>query len=544
MTKQSLQMTVTKALINNMDKVTLSLQTISLLINSGESKKALERLIEFERENSDDKNLIFYKPGFLVDIGNDLRDEKIIREGIDLGEMTLSKTKNNKTQAYLRYCLANGHTCLYQLTERMGGVVDRTIPQSENLLQTKYHLLLATDIEIDDPSLKVQLLVNLGNSLDTFGRGIEAIHAYNEALRLSKNFPMAVANRAKALRTFADISDKYRASIYVTAYQDIKSVLDDPKLVQVGGLEAKKAFERELTYIESRFQDKSLLKRNIKHPRYETKGLTKFEKYYLDFCSQEGLFLNFHIHDDHCEAAIEDPVFIRLITKLDDNDTFYYFAKQLNQIKEDYAVARLNLVQSQYKQKAFDNISKRTSYVYALDYSQFNLYTGLLKSAFKDAFNILDKIAVFINDYYKLGFNENDIYFDSLRRTGGTASIWEDKGVIRKEVLNSENQSLYALYDVYRDFKQNRYRRIQDIRNALTHRRLIVFDSLITSVNDNTDKLNIDSDTLLQETVGLTRLTKAAIIYLINFVNTEEEKKKKANGKLILDMPVDTSQFL
>src|SRR3990167_5635895 len=418
--------------------------------------------------------------------------------------MTLSKTKNNKTQAYLRYCLANGHTCLYQLTERMGGAVDRTIPQSENLLQAKYHLLLATDIEIDDPSLKVQLLVNLGNSLDTFGRGIEAIHAYNEALRLSKNFPMAVANRAKALRTFADISDKYRASIYVTAYQDIKSVLDDPKLVQVGGLEAKKAFERELTYIESRFQDKSLLKRNIKHPRYETKG----------------------------------------ITKLDDNDTFYYFAKQLNQIKEDYAVARLNLVQSQYKQKAFDNISKRTSYVYALDYSQFNLYTGLLKSAFKDAFNILDKIAVFINDYYKLGFNENDIYFDSLRRTGGTASIWEEKGVIRKEILNSENQSLYALYDVYHDFKQNRYRRIQDIRNALTHRRLIVFDSLITSVNDNTDKLNIDSDTLLQETVGLTRLTKAAIIYLINFVNTEEEKKKKANGKLILDMPVDTSQFL
>lgn len=80
-----------------MDKTTLSFQTISMLINSGESKKALERLAEFEEENSEDKRLIFYKPGFLVDIGNDLRDEKIIREGIGLGEMTLSKTKNNKT---------------------------------------------------------------------------------------------------------------------------------------------------------------------------------------------------------------------------------------------------------------------------------------------------------------------------------------------------------------------------------------------------------------------------------------------------------------
>lgn len=386
-----------------MDKKTLSLQTISLLINSGESKKALERLTEFEKENPNDKSLIFYKPGFLIDIGSDLRDGKIIKDGIDIGESTLTETKNDKTKAYLNYCLANGYTNLYELTERMGGIVDRTIPQSENLLRAKQHLLQATCIESDEPNLKTQLLVNLGNCLDTFGRGIEAIHAYNEALHLSKDFPMAVANGAKALRAFAEISDKYRASIYVTAYQDIKSVLDDPKLVRVGGIEAKKAFERELVYIESRFQDKSLLKRKIKHPRYKTKGLTKFEKYYLEFCSQERLFLNFHIHDDFCEAAIEDPVFIRLITKVDDNDTFYNFAKHLNQIKEDYAVARLNLVQSQYKQKAFDNISKRTSYVYALDYSQFNLYIGLLKSAFKDAFNILDKIAVFINDYYSLG---------------------------------------------------------------------------------------------------------------------------------------------
>ncbi|MBU1033164.1 hypothetical protein KJ937_04530 [Patescibacteria group bacterium] len=520
-----------------MDKITLSFQTISMLINSGESKKALERLAEFEKENSDDKRLIFYKPGFLIDIGNDLRDVKVIGEGINIGEQTLLKTNNNKTKAYLHYCLANGYTSLYQLTETMGGIADRTIPQSENLSQAKNHLLQATDIEIDDPNLEVQLLVNLGNSLDTLGRGIEAIHAYNKALRLSKNFPMAVVNRAKALRAFAEISDKHRPSIYITAYQDIKSVLDNPKLVQVGGPEAKKAFERELAYIESRFQDKSLLKKNIKHPRYKTKGLTKFEKYYLDFCSQERLFLNFHIHDDHCEAAIEDPVFIRLITKVDDNDTFYNFAKQLNQIKEDYAVARLNLVQSQYKQKAFNNISKRTSYVYALDYSQFNLYLGLLKSAFKDAFNILDKIAVFINDYYDLGLKENNIYFT-------TTSVWENKGVIRKEVLNSENLSLYALYDVYRDFKSNRYQKIKQIRNALTHRRLIVFDSSITSADDNVDKHNIDSDTFFQETVDLMRLTKATIIYLINFVNTEEEKKKKANGKPIFDMYADTSQFL
>jgi hypothetical protein len=231
-------------------------------------------------------------------------------------------------------------------------------------------------------------------------------------------------------------------------------------------------------------------------------------------------------------------------SKIDDNDTFYNLAKQLNQIKEDYAVARLNLVQSQYKQQDFDNISKRTSYVYALDYSQFNLYVGLLKSAFKDAFNILDKIAVFINDYYNLGYSEELISFNYIKGEARGTSIWEENSMIRQKLLESKNMSLYALYDIQQDFKSGHYRKIQEIRNALTHRRLVVFDSSITSVDDNADKHNIDSDTFFQETVDLMRLTKAAIIYLINFVNTEEEKKKKANGKLILDMYADTSQFL
>lgn len=521
-----------------MKKEDTFLQKIILLMNSGNHGEALKQIRSNEGES---KILLFYTPGLLIDIGNELKDVKVLQEGISIGESILLKEKDEKGKAYLHYCLANGYLDLFELVERKS---NKCIPQSDNLLKAKEHLIKASTKKIGDWDLKTKILVNLGNCLDSLGRSIEAINAYNQALSITKNFPMAVANRAKALRAFAEISDKYRASIYVTAYQDIKSVLEDPKLVEVGGIEAKRAFEHELAYIESRFQDQSMLKKNLKHPHYKTSSLSDFEKYYLTFCSQQRLFLNFHIHDDYCEAAIEDPIFIRLITKVDDNDTFYNLAKQLNQIKEDFAVARLQLVQSQCKQKDFDNISRRTSYVYALDYSQFNLYLGLLKSSFKDAFNILDKIAVFISDYYSLGFNENDIYFNSLRGTKGASSIWEDKGIIRKEILNSENLSLYALYDIYRDFKTKRFQRIQAIRNALTHRRLIVFDSLIVSVADKGDKHNIDYDTLLSETINLLRLTKAAIIYLINFVNSEEEKKRGASEKPILNMYVDNSQFL
>ena len=123
------------------------------------------------------------------------------------------------------------------------------------------------------------------------------------------------------------------------------------------------------------------------------------------------------------------------------------------------------LVQSQIRRKDFDSISRRTTFINPLDYSQTNIYTGLLKSAFKEAFNILDKIAVFLNRYYNLGFNENAIYFDS---------IWvNDKKknpTIREEILKTENLRLYALYDIYKDFQSGYYQTMKDIRHALTHR--------------------------------------------------------------------------
>jgi hypothetical protein len=199
-------------------------------------------------------------------------------------------------------------------------------------------------------------------------------------------------------------------------------------------------------------------------------------------------------------------------------------------------------VQSQYKQKDFNSISRRTDFVNSLDYSQFNLYVGLLKSAFKEAYNILDKIAVFINGYYALGFKEEDIYFTSIRNTKHRESIWGKNDEIREKILQSKNISLYALYDIYQDFKSRHYGKIQNIRNTLIHRKLIIYDSMLTDWDTKDDRQNIGYDTMLSETIHLLQLTKSAIIYLINFVNIEENKKIK-HGK-IGSMFVDTSQFL
>ena len=228
-----------------------------------------------------------------------------------------------------------------------------------------------------------------------------------------------------------------------------------------------------------------------------------------------------------------DPVFISLITGIDEDDTFYRLAKNINQIKEDYAVARLLLVQSQYRVKYLDNISERTTFINTLDYSVFNIYLGLLKSAFKEAYGILDKTSLFINEYYELGFKEKDIYFDT---------IWRNKkdGSINEKIYQSKNISLYALLDIYKDFDNGHCRKIKSLRHALIHRKMVIYKW--TDDFDEDKDFNISYETMLEETIHLLRLSKSAIIYLINFVNMEEDKKRK-NSK-VFPVFADTSQFL
>jgi Flp pilus assembly protein TadD len=508
------------------------MKNISSLINQGKFQEALKRITSYETQNPDDKTLQFNKLGFLVDIGFGLNDQSVIRQGLDIGEQNLVNLKDTKYKANIHYNLANGYLSLYGLAERKSGL--EIIPQSENLQKAKLHfreaLKLCDEFNFD---FKKQIFVNYGNCLDTLGRGVEALYSYDNAIQIDKNFSMAIGNKAKALRFFADISGQYRGAIYLESYQAIKSIIDKQDLIAVGGLSAKKSFEDEMQKIQALFKDKIDLTKKLEHKKFSTTKLSEFEIFFLDFCVKEKLFLNFHIHNNQCESAITDPIFISLITKIEDNDTFYQLAKYINQIKEDYAIARLLLVQSQFKRADYDSISRRTTFVNTLDYSQFNLYFGLLKAAFKEAYNILDKIAVFINDYYNLGLSENKIYI---------TKIWQKDKKIREEILKSKNISLYALYDIYQDFKSDHYKDIQNIRNVSTHRKLVIFDSMLTDWDKKDDKHNIGYDTMLSETINLLRLTKSAIIYLINFVTIEENKKRK-NG-LIAPMFVDTSQFL
>lgn len=471
-----------------------------------------------------------------IDSAFSRKNEGDIKSAIDKGENFLKRLNDEKKYVLLSYYLANAYSDLYFQIQNKN---KKDIISSISLQRTKLLLrnVLQSKTNFIEPFLKKQIWVNYGNVLDHLGRSIEAIYAYDKALEIDPKFSMAVANKAITSCYFAKISGEYAGAIHIDAYQMLRSVINDQSLIKIGGATAKFYFEQQLKGIEQIIIDKRMLEHKIKHPKFNISALSHFERRYIRFCIDNDLFLNFHIHDKSCKEAINDSIFIKMVTKIDDNTTFYNFSRYLNQIKEDYATARLLLVQSQYKSGDINNISRITSFVYPLDYSQSTIYHGLLKSAFKEAFNILDKISLFLNSYYHLGFENYEVYFETIW------SSREERNIRSRAILtNTENMSIYGLYDIYKDFQTEQYKDLKDIRNALTHRKLTIYEMGMSEIRKSDD--NIELKDMFEQTINLMKLVKAMIIYLVNAVSIEESKKRKECGKIIPEITVDTTQFL
>jgi LA2681-like HEPN len=128
-------------------------------------------------------------------------------------------------------------------------------------------------------------------------------------------------------------------------------------------------------------------------------------------------------------------------------DSFFRLSSYLNHIKQDYVTARFLLILSKYKGINLDFVDKNVKLIDTLDYMRHNIYIQLIKESFKSFYNVLDKIACFINGYLGLGIPEYSVDF---RRVW--YSDFKTKSV-RKPIIDTGNSALNALFDVHRILK-------------------------------------------------------------------------------------------
>ena len=367
---------------------------------------------------------------------------------------------------------------------------------------------------------------------------MDAIGQYERAINSKSNFGMAIGNKAQALAYLAPLTS-YSSGYLILAHQLYVQAISEGSgsIIRFGGLDALERFKRHKKYIEDQFKshgELKLLTQDLTHENYSVEGRSKKEQSYIQFCLENNLYLNLHVFDLISEGSVGDNISTSFTTAIGDEregewvkETFM----RLNEIKESYITGRYILWMSQQRDKTTSSISQQSLLVNNLDYTAHNLYTGMLKSAYKEGFSALDKIANAINHYLRLNNSEDKINY---------RNIWYidlDKKLGFESKIAAQAYQLFGLYSVLDELGAGP----ANVRNSLEHK----YQRIGTIGLDPHGAPSFDEFT--QQTVDVYLKIKNAIIYLINFINSVEDQKHRAaelNGGFVPKMPVSTDQWL
>lgn len=472
--------------------------------NLDEVAKNIEKLEKFENIYSKISLSCLY-----IDYGSVIKDKSLLIKGTDLIRLNQKDMVKFVTQSSLLYNLANGYLNYYSLTK------NKFLNGKNIIIEIKNLFKKAVKIS-NTPKLSVQILVNLGNFYNYFGRYADALEYYEEALRINPTYGMALVNKGQSLIEYRNFID-HDSPMLLDAYNCFKDALKSNDLTYQGKISAEKSIKIfEENNNQSSLTTKNKTKLNIK-PYY-----SNLEELSNIFCYNNRLYLNLCNFCQKCENAIGDTIAIRrMITPIKnekiEDDLFLVLSSYLNQIKMDFISARLNLILYQYKELDLKFVNDNVVIIDSLNYEIHNIRIQLVKDSFKSFYDILDKIAFFINEYFDLGVEPWKIDFKKF---------WYNnfkKKILRKE-LDFNNNGLKALFDIHEDILYGDEKKLNKIRNTITHR---VLKIKLFSV-DEEDTLT--EEELFNRTIDLAKIVRNAIIYLMAMIDIEESKKDGSNS--------------
>ncbi|MBI5668397.1 MAG: hypothetical protein HZC41_10360 [Chloroflexi bacterium] len=103
--------------------------------------------------------------------------------------------------------------------------------------------------------------------------------------------------------------------------------------------------------------------------------------------------------------------------------------------------------------------------------------------------------------------------------------IWGGGDTLPKHLRAFENPYLLALFYLARDVsKAGDWSFIYEHRNALTHRFLVLHDMNLGDQQANPDIPRAQEDTFTNQVIFATKIARAAVMYLVLFVELEEQK--------------------
>lgn len=372
--------------------------------------------------------------------------------------------------------------------------------------------------------LMMNLYVNYGNALDYIGRISSSIEYYKKALKINEKNKMVLGNLNIAYMKYTIFLYDYghRDFFNMEAYDGFKQLFnltfskEDSinKFAILKFEEYSKSFSKEyVNYLHTR-------EYNIEIKKYE-----KHEQVYRQWASKNNLFLN-PLNDLYKDLRVSyDIIHLPNMTAGLEEKPIYH--GMYNQFKEEYIYLRFLFFEATENDRIVHYADKDNLLLELDDLPLYSIRIEKMKTVFRQLYSMFDKIAYFINSYYRLGIPERKVNFKS---------IWKEEKIKRKLDIG-ENFMLNALYwmskEIYScdNFSTNPLaEEIDIIRNHLEHKYVKIYsEGYGVNPNGEDDPLvrYISEEKLEKMTLYLMKLVKEIIIYLSLLVNIEENQKEK-----------------
>jgi hypothetical protein len=396
-----------------------------------------------------------------------------------------------------------------------------------------------------------QILTNRAILLNGVGRFIDALEGWDQALRILPTFAMANGNRAFGLKHYAGslYDSGHRGYFLLAAYDaavsaDAKDALFDAKYspsVAAGFRTLASDIARHAP-IEAIRASQNLNSFSL--------GRGGKEQSYRRWCLNERLFLNPLNDLGSCTIAARDVLTLPTLTEVNIREETGHLMPPIfgyyNQMKQEFASARYML---------FDGItasgvhfSDRGVLLYnTLDYPSFSLSMEQVRTSFRIAYSLLDKIAYLINSYWALGKAEDRISF---------RSIWfqEDKSALHPQFEQYENWPLRGLFWLSKEIfdeelKQTTNpdaRELHSLRNHIEHKYLQVHEGWASAVMPQRSSVgalgkSISSIEMEAKALRVMKIVRSALCYLPLAIGREERLRSKKRSKGVsLPMTIST----
>lgn len=474
--------------------------------------------------NSNNPNYIGLRAGALIDGGASTSNQTAVEEGVDL----FRKLQKKHPVPSIKYNLANGLAALVGMLSHDSTWVthqESTRIQRAEIRQLYWDVGVSSEADFE---LQTQALTNLANQFSNSYRLSEAHDMRLQALKIDPKNGVAAGLASKNLMWLYKLgicSETTKLEAMMLA----KIAKDNPgKLRAYVGEQNAKAilgFADHLPGPPARSKHRDPFIAWVEAERLTlspTVELVDPSLGRIDWLTLPPIQPT--LEESRASAAV--PVIFAMF----------------NTLKSDFLIAR-DIAWQVVSHKSWP---KTGNYADTLDYAVYGASISAATLAHRAALDILDKVAVVANHYFKLGQDQERLNFSNLWREKDKDNGFKLRAKI-KNIIDDYAPSLYGLVELSDDYqlKRGALSEQKNIRNASTHRFVVLHDMGVNrGDNDVAEVKRYDLYEFNREVMSGLRLARSAIQMLALSIHQREAKLANENTGIVLTIDVPDHDYI